>query len=138
MKVVVGFLVGVLLTVLAFWALSDKDTKHQLESAGDKIQEGVREATEDIDTGEIKEELREAGQAVKEASADAMISATIKTKFAADDTVPALQIDVDTTDGLVTLSGKVQSQTQIEEAVRIARSVDGVKEVVSTLQIARN
>ncbi len=145
MKIVISFLVGILVAVLAVWALSHPtETKQRLESAGNKIEDGAREAkdkiadaADSIDTEGLKQELRDAGRAVKEVSSDALISTRIKAKLAAADTLSALRIDVDTTDGLVTLSGKVQSGAEKERAVSIARSVEGVKQVISTLQIER-
>ena len=43
------------------------------------------------------------------AQTDAGITTNVKTKMAADDTVKAYQIDVDTRNGVVTLSGAVEN-----------------------------
>jgi hyperosmotically inducible protein len=63
------------------------------------------------------------------------ITASIKSKFAASPEVSALSIDVDTTDGRVTLSGKVNSAEEVNRAVEIASTVEGVRQVISTLLI---
>jgi osmotically-inducible protein OsmY len=42
---------------------------------------------------------------------------------------------VDTTDGRVTLSGKVNSAEEVNRAVEIASTVEGVRQVISTLLI---
>jgi hyperosmotically inducible protein len=44
-------------------------------------------------------------------------------------------IDVDTYKGVVTLSGRVKSQSEHDQALAIARQVDGVTEVKDALQV---
>jgi osmotically-inducible protein OsmY len=46
-----------------------------------------------------------------------------------------LSISVDTTDGLVTLSGTARSHDEVAKAVRLALETEGVRKVVSTLQV---
>jgi osmotically-inducible protein OsmY len=50
--------------------------------------------------------------------------------------VRALQIDVDTREGVVTLTGKVKSQVEKDRALTLARETNGVKNVVDRLTIA--
>jgi hyperosmotically inducible protein len=66
---------------------------------------------------------------------DATITASIKTKLLADDDVSGLKIDVDTTGGVVTLTGNVKTAAEKAEAIRIARETDGVKSVEDRLKI---
>ena len=73
---------------------------------------------------------------VKENVGDAMITAKIKTEFAKDKEVSALNINIDTDNkGVVTLKGKAKSKAEAEKAVSIARSVQGVTAVKSELQV---
>lgn len=76
-----------------------------------------------------KTTLHKAGVALE----DTKITAAVKLKFADDDAVKATKIDVDTNNGIVTLSGTVASRAEADRAVEIARGVDGVKEVHSKL-----
>jgi osmotically-inducible protein OsmY len=69
------------------------------------------------------------------AQTDAGITTNVKTKLAADDTVKAYQVDVDTRNGVVTLSGAVQTAAAKEQAIRIARETDGVRDVVDQLRV---
>jgi hyperosmotically inducible protein len=69
------------------------------------------------------------------AQTDAGITTNVKTKLAADDTVKAYEIDVDTRNGVVTLSGGVESAPVKERAVQIARGTDGVRDVVDQIRI---
>jgi osmotically-inducible protein OsmY len=66
---------------------------------------------------------------------DATITATVKTKLAADTRVKAYQIDVDTHAGVVTLSGNVDDATARAAAIEIARTVDGVQSVNDNLSV---
>lgn len=66
---------------------------------------------------------------------DAGITTAVKTKFAADKDVSAYQIDVDTRDKVVTLSGSVETPMSRTRAVEIARSTDGVARVIDNLTV---
>jgi hyperosmotically inducible protein len=66
---------------------------------------------------------------------DAGITAAVKSRLAADPDVAALNIDVDTMNGVVTLSGMVNSAAERTEAVQIAAGTDDVVRVVNNLQI---
>lgn len=68
---------------------------------------------------------------------DAGITASIKTKMLADSTVGGLKIDIDTTDGVVSLTGDVKSTVEKRRAVAIARETDGVKSVNDKLKIVK-
>ncbi len=69
------------------------------------------------------------------AQTDSGISTSVKSQFAADDMVKAYQIDVDTRDHVVTLSGEVESMAAKERAMQIAAATDGVTNVVDQLVI---
>ena len=69
------------------------------------------------------------------AQTDPGITTAVKTKLAADNTVKAYQIDVDTTNGVVTLTGIVEVPAAKEQAVVIARGTDGVKDVVDRITV---
>ncbi len=83
----------------------------------------------------VRQKAREVGAAVADATADARITGAIKAKLIADPDLSALSISVNTTDGVVTLSGSVSSHENIGKAMLLALETDGVREVVSTLQV---
>ena len=66
---------------------------------------------------------------------DAALTTSVKAKLAADPTVSALRIDVDTENQVVTLSGEVRSQTEKDLALKLAREVEGVKSVTDKLTV---
>jgi hyperosmotically inducible protein len=74
--------------------------------------------------------LDAAGQATK----DTAITAKIKTKLAADRALSAMDIHVETTDGVVTLSGTVDNKAQVELAEKVVAKTRGVKSVTNNLE----
>jgi osmotically-inducible protein OsmY len=60
---------------------------------------------------------------------DTLITSKIKAAFAADPTVKATEVKVETFKGTVQLSGFVESRESAQKAVQIARQVKGVTEV---------
>lgn len=66
---------------------------------------------------------------------DAGITTAVKSKLAADDMVKAYQVDVDTENKVVTLSGEVETAAQRDHAVMIARQTNGVADVIDQLRV---
>ena len=66
---------------------------------------------------------------------DAGITTAVKSKLAADDTVKAYKVDVDTSNKVVTLSGEVETDAQRALEVEIARNTDGVADVIDQLRV---
>jgi osmotically-inducible protein OsmY len=60
---------------------------------------------------------------------DSVITSKVKAAFAADPTVKATQVKVETFKGTVQLSGFVDSRESAQRAVEIARGIKGVKSV---------
>jgi hyperosmotically inducible protein len=73
--------------------------------------------------------------AVSCSHSDPGVTTAVKTKLAADDTVKAYKIDVDTKDGVVTLVGTVETPAAKERAVELATNTTGVNSVVDQLTI---
>lgn len=73
----------------------------------------------------------QAGQAIDDTS----ITASIKGKYLVDDTLKGLDISVDTVQGVVTLTGPVQSDTAKELATQIAENTEGVVRVDNQLTV---
>jgi len=76
------------------------------------------------------------GKSAGETIDDAGITAQVKTALLNDPDVGGMRIDVDTSKGLVTLSGVVRTRDEESKAIAIARKVDGVRDVKSTLQVS--
>jgi hyperosmotically inducible protein len=148
-KFVVGFIFGIMVAVAAVWYFGDQ-TSHGNQSGGTAAQ--TREIVENkldslkLSASNIQEELartgqvvrekaQDAGKAIADATADARITALIKSKLVASPDLSALSISVNTTDRRVTLSGTASSADNIGKAIQLAMGTDGVNEVISTMQV---
>lgn len=83
----------------------------------------------------VRRKARDLGETVADAAIDVSLTTTIKAKLAADPDLSALNISVSTTAGRVTLSGTVASFEEMGKAIALALETEGVREVVSTLQV---
>src|SRR5688572_7159252 len=70
------------------------------------------------------------------AQSDAGITTAVKGKLAADNDVKAYQIDVETQDRVVTLTGTVENDAAKTRAVEIARGTDGVRSVTDRITVS--
>jgi len=88
--------------------------------------EGVTGVVNDLTVGE-----RTVGSCVD----DVMISSKVKSKLISNSEIRAGDIDVSSSQGVVTLIGRVSSQTIRSDAERIARATKGVKDVNNELLV---
>jgi osmotically-inducible protein OsmY len=75
------------------------------------------------------------GKTASENVDDAKITATVKSKLAGEKMATLTKVDVDTNKGTVYLTGNVENAIVKARATEIARSVDGVRDVVNNLQV---
>lgn len=66
---------------------------------------------------------------------DAAITTKVKSQMIADKEVSAHEINVDTSRGVVRLTGSVQSRYEANKAAAIARGVNGVRSVDNNIQV---
>ena len=64
---------------------------------------------------------------------DSTITAKVKTKYATDPTVSAMQVKVETYKGVVQLSGFVNSKTESQKAEELAKNIRGVVRVENNI-----
>ena len=75
---------------------------------------------------------KEESYSASEAVSDGWITTKVKTKLLADQEVSGFDISVETREGVVHLSGEVETQSQVSHAVEIAEETEGVEDVDST------
>ena len=111
--------------------------KEGTKSAAGKTKDASKKAADKTEDAaqKVGEKSKDAAVKSKDVTADASITSAVKTKLLGDPKVGGLKIDVDTTKGIVTMSGIVKSRGEEQRAVTIARGVPGVKDVKSTLQL---
>ena len=69
---------------------------------------------------------------------DTWITTKVKADLMATSDVPGTTIDVDTTNGVVKLSGSVDTKAQHDKAIAVAKNIKGVKSVDATaLSVAK-
>jgi len=105
-------------------------TADATEKAGEKTKEATEKAGKKTDDA-----VSGAHDATAPVS-DAAVTASVKSKLLGDGKTPGLKIDVDTQDGVVTLSGDVPTSAAHLEALRLARGTKGVKHVVDKITVA--
>ncbi len=66
---------------------------------------------------------------------DSVIITMVKNKLQADTELSSLQLDVQASDGDVTLKGTAQSASQVGRAIALALNTEGVKKVSSDIKI---
>jgi hyperosmotically inducible periplasmic protein len=99
-------------------------TKTTTKNTGVAIKEGATE---------VGQQVAYQAESVGQSAEDASITSAIKMKYANDKLVDGSNISVDTDNGVVTLKGKVANKAELDRAITLGRSVDGVKSVHSFL-----
>ena len=66
---------------------------------------------------------------------DSVITAKVKAEIFKDDSLKSSEINVETFKGVVQLSGFVNSQADIDKAVKVARTVKGVTSVKNDMLV---
>jgi hyperosmotically inducible periplasmic protein len=105
----------------------------------DKVQGEARDAARDADA-KLDDAQKKAGDKTDQAgdmAGNAALTAAVKTKFLADTDISGLRIDVDSKNGVVTLTGNVPTAAEKTRALKVARETDGVKSVVDRLKVVR-
>lgn len=115
---------------LGWWGTATVPERDAVATAGRVGAERAREAGQ-----EISQKTAAAAKTAQEALSDGALTAKIKAKMALDDSVKALDLNVDTVDGVVTVTGNVRSRAERERALALARETDGVRNVVDRLTI---
>ncbi len=136
MKVLEKFtLIGI--SMLFVVGLTACDKSGPAESAGKKIDQTADEASKKIAAAadKVGEKLGEHGEKASVAIDDAGITTKVKAAIFAEPGLKTLQINVDTINGTVTLSGSVDSLPSSDRARALAGAVAGVKEVKNQMVI---
>ena len=72
----------------------------------------------------------------KEGATDTWIQAQLTTTYTLNEHLSPFDVGVEVNDGVVTLTGRVESEVEKELAAEIARGADGVAKVVNRLEVA--
>jgi osmotically-inducible protein OsmY len=159
-----GLVIGIILGAVGYWFVQTKSRQHpeaeqRYQAAAEQAQTSASETAGhlsdafkaklealDLRSDQIKDELTRTGKVVRrkahdigeevaDASADARIVTAIKAKYTVDSDLSVWKISVSCTQGHVTLSGTVSTPDDIGRAMALALDTDGVRDVISTLQV---
>jgi hyperosmotically inducible periplasmic protein len=142
--VVVLSSVAVLLALGACNRADDRTVGERMDSGVSKTQRAGAETKRDADRATARagaaadnaaESTKAMGASAGAKADDAGVTAKVNAALAKDKDLSAIKIDVDTKDGVVTLSGPAPSATAKERASEIARTVKGVTSVNNQLTI---
>ena len=77
------------------------------------------------------------GETMGENIDDSYITGSVKTKLASDRLVSLTRVEVETNNGIVYLTGQVETAEQRSHIGSLASQVKGVKKVVNNLQVIK-
>ncbi len=149
MRFLLRLVLLVVLIVGLFWVFHDplmEQLGRRARAEGSHAGDEVRRGAADLDVDRIAAELKQTGRVVRrkaqvalhqldDATRDARTTAKIKARIALDPDLSARDIGVSTTDGRVTLSGRVSSPEDVARVVRLAMEQPEVAEVDSVIQV---
>ena len=122
--------VGVGGFLLGWWSQPQSDPV-----VGTTGSDGVERAREV--GAKVGEKTAQTANQARDAVTQGTLTAKIKSKMALDDLVKASAIDVDTQNGVVTLTGTVATEAERQRAVQLARETEGVRSVQDRLRVGR-
>jgi hyperosmotically inducible protein len=79
--------------------------------------------------------VADAGNKAATVVEDSVVTSKIKTAFLTEDDLKSMDISVETVQGSVTLTGMVDSQAQIDNALRVARATEGAQTVQNLMTV---
>jgi|SRR5437868_340094 len=142
-KMLLVFVIGAAAGAGGYWYVQRSNTQSQLTEARDRVTYAAWKAGKSIKDFalEIKQELSRSGEVVRDkakSTGDAIsataVTATLKSKLLAESGLRG--VSVETADGVVTLTGEVASHEDIARAMKLALDTDGVRRVISRIQIS--
>lgn len=117
------------LSMLTLSGCSEAETEKAESKAESAMQETEEKAQEAKSYTEQKAE--DAGEYVD----DAVITTKVKAVIFEDDNLSSMDINVETNNGIVQLSGFVENEADIDTAENLAATVKGVKDIENDIQV---
>lgn len=110
------------------------DTEKEKEQAGETARgvEGVQDVKNNL---AVQNDEEEGSRSVGEVVDDSVLTAKVKAELIGNEETKAHQINVETREGVVQLSGFVDSEAAKSAAAEVAKSVTGVKDVKNDLTV---
>ena len=128
---------AVLLSLTACGQKEEATVGQKIDGAMTSTEQAALQARQDMEStaADIKREGEQAVQSVTTAATDMAHTTKVNAALAADDQLSALKIEVDTVQGVVSLTGPAPSAEAAERATTLAKAVEGVTEVQNKLVV---
>ena len=114
--------------------VDNKKIKDNLRQAGQELKDGAHQLA-----GSVRQEAHDANQnygtAARETVDDTALTAKVKARLIADSDVDGVRVHVSSRDGQVTLTGEVASDANRRAAEDVAHRTDGVKGVDNQIKV---
>ena len=127
----------IVLLLVLLTGVSACSKQNSAEDAGKKIDQAAESASNKIGETVDKVDKSIETQTAKTAMAidDATVTTKVKAAIFAEPALKSLQIGVDTVDGVVTLTGSVDTEQNSDRVKTLAAAVAGVKHVDNQLRL---
>ena len=124
-------------SLLLTLGVSGCDQPGSAEQAGKKIDDAASETCKKVDATVDKYEDKMTEQTAKSAQSwnDTEVTAKVKAEFLSEPGLKSMDISVNTVQGMVTLTGTVDSRINSDKASARAMAISGVKGVVNQLVV---
>lgn len=118
----------------------DRTAGQRLDGAISEAKQTAQETKRDAQQAmnDAENSAARAADKTAQATGDMAITAKVNAALVADDKLKATQINVDTKEGQVTLTGQAPDAQSRERATTLASAVDGVKHVRNELVVSKN
>jgi hyperosmotically inducible protein len=128
---------GISLLLAAALGSSFGLTTAQAEGLAEKAGQQIHQTADKA--GQVATDVKESASSMAESTGeymdDSAITAKVKWAIMRDPVLETLEISVATTDGVVSLTGAVDSQQSIDRATEVAREIPAVKSVENHLTV---
>jgi len=131
-------------SALAFGLAACNKAADEGQTAGQKLDSAIANTEKAADNAAANasaaannaaDAAKDAGNAMVSAADSASITAAVNAGLIKDSELSAIKINVDTKDGVVTLTGEAPSQAAKDRAGDIAKAVQGVSSVTNNLTV---
>ena len=115
----------------------DRDLAGEIAESIDGVRDVENRLVVDAENAEMAHgsDDYEARRGFKQSVMNATLTARVKSQLLVNSNTGGLSIDVDSRDGIVTLSGEVDSSQEKDLAVQIARNTEGARSVNDNLMV---
>lgn len=108
--------------------------QNRAPTLGDKTRDAAADKSRDA-AAAVADKTRDATAAAKPVVADTVITTKVKADIFKEPALKSMAIHVETQDGVVMLSGFVDTAADAERAATLARGVNGVADVKSAIKV---